>query len=103
MSRKTDRRDRVVTLSRQMAAFLGRMDMHPAQSFYLRHADALSAEETMLGRRRIYRTIYSATNTGAGGMSDLYVTKPDGTGDMPATKAFEACLHALLKETRTFP
>ena len=36
-------------------------------------------------------------------MSDLYVTKPDGTGDVPATKAFEACLHALLKETRTFP
>ncbi|MCS5511849.1 hypothetical protein NY537_03710 [Curtobacterium flaccumfaciens pv. betae] len=76
--------------------------MHSAQSFYLKNADALDADETMLGRRRIYRTIYSATNTGAGGMNDLYVTKPDGTGDVPASKAFEACLHALLKETRTF-
>ena len=102
MSRRRDRRDRVVALSRQIAAFLGRVNMHSAQSFYLKHADALDADETMLGRRRIYRTIYSATNTGAGGMNDLYVTKPDGTGDVPASKAFEACLHALLKETRTF-
>jgi hypothetical protein len=103
MSRSDDRRDRVISLCGEIAAFLGRMNVPEAQPFYLRQADRLRGEQTILGRRRIYRTIYSAANTGAGGMSDRYITKPDGTGDVPATEAYYKCLHQLLKATRTFP
>ncbi len=103
MSRRNDRRNKVVVLCRQNAIFLESLDAHSAQPFYLQGTDASSAEGAMLGRRRIYRTIHAATDTGAGRMSDLYLTRSEGAGDVPATKAFQACLRALLKETRTFP
>lgn len=40
---------------------------------------------------------------GAGGMGDMFVVTPDGAGDVPATKAFQRSLSALLRATRTFP
>ncbi|PZE82687.1 hypothetical protein [Curtobacterium sp. MCBD17_032] len=103
MSRADRKRDRVIALCEEMAGFMCRMGMQEAQPFYLRQAEALRDEPTYLGRRRTYRTIYSASNTGAGGMSDLHVVKPDGTGDVPTTDAYYRCLHALLRATRTFP
>lgn len=103
MSSADRKRERVIALCEEMAGFMGLMGVPEAQPFYLRQADALRVEQTYLARRRIYRTIYSASNTGAGGKSDLYVVEPDGSGDVPATDAYYGCLHALLRATRTFP
>lgn len=102
-SRADEKRERVIELCEEMARFMGVMGRGEAQPFYLSQAEALRGEETFLGRRRVLRTIYSAANTGAGGMSDLYVVGEDGTGDIAATDAFTTCLHALLRATRTFP
>jgi hypothetical protein len=97
------RRDDVVALCNDVAGFLGRMEAREAEGFYLRQAEALRVEEAWLARRRIYRRIYSAANTGAGGMGDMFVVTPDGAGDVPATEAFQRSLSALLRASRTFP
>lgn len=103
MLRRRSARDEVVALCNEVAGFLGRMEAREAERFYLRQAEALRVEKAWLARRRIYRRIYSASNSGAGGMGEMFVVTPDGAGDVPATKAFQRSLSALLRATRTFP
>jgi hypothetical protein len=103
MLRRRRTRDEVVALCNEVGGFLGRMEAREAEGFYLRQAEALRVEEVWLARRRIYRRIYSASNSGAGGMGDMFVVTPDGVGDVPAAEGFQRSLSALLRATRAFP
>lgn len=103
MLRRRETRDQVVALCNEVAGFLSRMEAREAEGFYLRQAEAVRVEEARRARRRIYRRIYSTSNSGAGGMGDMFVVTPDGAGDVPATEASQRSLSALLRATRTFP
>ncbi|PZF15210.1 hypothetical protein DEJ25_00215 [Curtobacterium sp. MCPF17_011] len=103
MTRREERRKRVIALCEEMVHFMGELDMREAQKYYRKQADALRSENTYFGRRRRYRDIFLASNSGAGGLGDAYITRPDGTGDVPATNAFRDCLSRLLKATYTIP